>query len=233
MSRRGSQLMANSIRQQARLAMGDLSQPKIYLISSYDGNGSVKVNVTFDPDQRPIESNWMPLGCIGVGNGWGVAVGPEIGDQVLCIFENGDFNSGVVIARLFSTQAQPMPVPSGEIWAVHKTTTSIKFTANGDLDLATHKDLNATVTGNLNATVTGNASISAEIASIVARTSAAITAPIINLGASGQSLKKFVTAAFQALFNGHQHTSSSVGSLTSAPNQTMDSSHLTSTVSGG
>lgn len=234
MSRRGSQLMANSIRQQARMAMSDLSQPKIYLISSYDGKGNVKVNVTFDPNERPVESNWMPLGCIGVGNGWGVAVGPEIGDQVLCIFENGDFSSGVIVARLYSTQAQPMPVPSGEIWAVHKTTTSLKFLNNGDLDISTHNDLNANVAGNLNATVTGNASVSAKIASIVASTSAAITAPIINLGASGQSLLKLVTSALVTLFNNHTHNGGSIGSgVSNPPNQQMGNSHLTSTITGG
>ena len=59
----------------------------------------------------------MPLGAIGIGNGWGVAVGPQIGDQVLVVFEGGDFSSGTIVARVFSVAQQAPAVPSGEIWA--------------------------------------------------------------------------------------------------------------------
>lgn len=62
---------------------------------------------------------------------------------------------------------------------------------------------------------------------------ASVTAPNIYLGASGQTLLAFVTAAFQALFNGHTHTSGSAGAATSAPNQQMDATHMTTTVKGG
>lgn len=163
-------MLANSIRQQARASISDLSLPGVYLISSYDGAGNVKVNVTFDPDVPPQESNWMPLGCIGVGNGWGMMVGPQVGDQVMCVFEQGDFQSGVVVARIYSAQQQAMPVPSGEIWMVHKTTTSIKFLTNGDLDIVGSANLNATVAGNVAANVTGNLTATAAAATVNAPT---------------------------------------------------------------
>lgn len=180
---RGSHELANVVRQMVKQAMADMAWPQIYLISGYDQqNVAVKVNVNIDPTMQPIESNWMPLGAIGVGNGWGVSVGPQIGDQVLVVFENGDINSGVIVARLFSTQAQPMPVPSGEIWAMHSTGSSLKFTTNGDVNLNT--------AGNLNATVAGNAIIKA--ASIVLKN-------------AGTALKALLNSAFATWAAGHSH----------------------------
>lgn len=68
---------------------------------------------------------------------------------------------------------------------------------------------------------------------VTSTASARVTAPSISLGATGQSLLSFVTSAFQALFNQHTHTSAGAGSPTSTPNQTMGSSHMTTTVKGG
>jgi len=56
-----------------------------------------------------------------------------------------------------------------------------------------------------------------------------LTAPVINLAAAGQTLLKFVTSAFQTLFNGHTHASSGAG----IPNQQMTNAHMTTTVKGG
>ena len=63
--------------------------------------------------------------------------------------------------------------------------------------------------------------------------SANVTAPSITLGAAGQTLLAFITSAFQSLFNGHTRTSAASGSPTSAPNQAMTGSHMTTTVKGG
>lgn len=206
--------MSEGIRQQALAAARDTSLPRIATISSYDGKGSVKVNI----QPQNIESGWMPLGAIGVGNGWGVSVGPQIGDQVMVVFAHGDFTSGTIVARIHSVVAQPMPVPTGEIWAVHATTTSIKFLTNGDLDMTTAGNLNATVAGNLTANVTGTASI---------------YAAIVNIGGAVETLRKLVTDAMVAFFNSHTHTSQSPGTPTSVPNQTMGSAELTSVLNAG
>lgn len=56
-----------------------------------------------------------------------------------------------------------------------------------------------------------------------------VTAPVINLAAAGQTLLKFVTEAFQALFNSHTHASGGAG----VPNQPITNSHMTTTVKGG
>lgn len=56
-----------------------------------------------------------------------------------------------------------------------------------------------------------------------------VTAPVINLAAAGQTLLKFVTEAFQSLFNSHTHASGGAG----VPNQPITNSHMTTTVKGG
>lgn len=129
--------LANAIRQQARMAMADYSLPRLATISSYDaGNHAVKVILQpVDPDIGQQESNWMPLGAIGIGNGWGVAVGPQINDQVLVVYENGDFSSGCIVARVFSVAQQAPAVPSGEIWAVHQQGQFLKLTNDGKVTL--------------------------------------------------------------------------------------------------
>lgn len=76
------------------------------------------------------------------------------------------------------------------------------------------------------------ATVNAATATITATTSAAVTAPAITLGASGQTLLSFLTSAFKDLFNTHTHTSAASGSPTSAPNQTAGASHMTTTVKG-
>lgn len=143
--------LANAIRQQARMSTNDYALPRLATISSYDAsNHAVKVILQpVDPELGEQESNWMPLGAIGIGNGWGVAVGPQINDQVMVVYENGDFSSGTIVARVFSVQQQAIPVPSGEIWMVHQSTSALKFLANGDVTLH--------VAGNYTETVTGTA----------------------------------------------------------------------------
>lgn len=232
---RGMDALANAIRQQARMSQNDYALPRLATISSYDAsNHAVKVILQpVDPEIGQQESNWMPLGAIGIGNGWGVAVGPQIGDQVMVVYENGDFSSGSIVGRYFSVAQQAPAVPSGEIWAVHSTGSFIKMVTNGDVNVKTAGNLNATVAGNMSANVTGNASTTATNASVTATGSASITAPSIKIGASGQTLLQFVTSTMVALFNSHTHQSTSPGTPTSTPNQTMGSAQLTSTVSGG
>jgi len=129
--------LANAIRQQARTSQAEFTTPRLATISSYDAsNHAVKVIVQpVDPELGEQESNWMPLGTIGIGNGWGVAVGPQINDQVLVVYENGDFSSGTIVARVFSVAQQAIAVPSGEIWAVHQQGQFLKLTNDGKVTL--------------------------------------------------------------------------------------------------
>lgn len=69
--------------------------------------------------------------------------------------------------------------------------------------------------------------------SITAGGAVSVTAPTITLGSSGETLQSLLTTAAASLFNGHTHTSSSPGSPTSAPNQTMGAAQQTTVVTAG
>jgi phage baseplate assembly protein gpV len=198
--------LTNALRQHGNT---DSTGPRTGTISGYDkDSGTVKV--TIQPEGR--ETNWIQLDCPGVGNGWGVQIGPQVGDEVTVSFDSNDSNLGKVTARHTNSQNRPLPVPSGEIWMVHQSGSLLKFHNDGSVELIASTTLNAT----------------AQTANVMATISANVTAPAINLRASGQTLLKFVTEAFQALFNGHTHASGGSG----VPIQQMDNTHTTTTVKG-
>lgn len=199
------------------------------LVQSYDPN-TYSVKVALQPSGTL--TGWIPIETHAIGNGWGVAYGPAVGDQAVIDFAEGDPESAAVSGFIYSDQDRPPPVPSGELWTVHKSGGYLKFTNDGNVSLNTVGSLNATVGGNMTANVAGNANTNAAQANVTATSSASVTAPTIKLGASGQTLLQFVTSAFVNLFNTHTHPEHDGGN-TSAPNQTMGSSHLTSTITGG
>jgi hypothetical protein len=73
--------------------------------------------------------------------------------------------------------------------------------------------------------------VQAPTVNVIAASVANVTAPAINLGASGQTLLALVTSTFTALFNSHTHTNGA--GTTGGPNSTMGAGHMTTTVKGG
>jgi uncharacterized protein involved in type VI secretion and phage assembly len=113
--------MTNVMRAHAMMAGQSRQGTRLAVVSAYDP-ATYRVKVQFMPaneDGDVPESGWIPLGAIGVGNNWGVLVGPSIGDQIEVEFQDGAQDAGIAAMRLFSTQAVPPKVPSGEIWFVH------------------------------------------------------------------------------------------------------------------
>lgn len=116
-----------------RLHQGDGSTgPRSGTISSYD-DGSHMVKVQIQPEG--FETGWIQLNALGVGNGWGVLSGPQVGDEVTVSFDNGDPNLGRITGRHFSDSAPPPAVPSGETWIVHKSGSLLKFHNDGTVTL--------------------------------------------------------------------------------------------------
>lgn len=143
----------------AQMAAAGVAKPRLGLVSSYDPTAyAVKVKLQPAPADDPeLETGWMPIWSPWVGNQWGLYCPPQVGDQVLVLFEEGDVERGVCIGGLFSDVDRPLSgVPSKEFWLVHESGSSLKFTNDGSVALNVQKDLTATVAGNATVNVTGD-----------------------------------------------------------------------------
>ncbi len=125
-----SQALANAVRGQA-LALSNLrSFNRKGLVSGYDPARHA-VKVTLQPEG--YETGWMPLGAVWVGAQFGMLAGPTLGDMVEVSFEDGAHDAGAVGLRFFNDEDTPPQVPSGELWIVHASGASAKFTNDGAL----------------------------------------------------------------------------------------------------
>lgn len=116
-----------------RLHRGDgSSAPRKGTISGYDPT-SHSVKVTVQPEG--FDTGWIQLSALGVGNGWGVLTGPQLGDEVAVSFDGGDLNLGHVTGRYFSDANPPPAVPSGETWIMHQSGSLLKFKNDGTVSL--------------------------------------------------------------------------------------------------
>lgn len=205
--------LANAIRSQASLSGMDLSEAHWGEISSYDPyTGAVKINLLPEGE----ESGWMALGGIGVGNGSGVFVGPNMGDMVLAVFAGGDFNSGTIIGRFYSVKNQAMGVPAGEIWARHATGSSVKLLNGGNVEANATGDANVTAVGSINLTAPN----------IVLNGAIILNGPISQTNTEGGSTEAHligpvtvdndVTAEGKSL-SGHHHRENGAGNETDPP----------------
>src|SRR5580698_6400074 len=96
--------MTNLMRAHASMAGQQRQGTRVGQVSAYNP-ATYSVKVQFPPaseDGTLPESGWIPLGTVGVGNNWGVLVGPSIGDQAEVEFQDGAQDAGVASTRLFS-----------------------------------------------------------------------------------------------------------------------------------
>lgn len=101
-------------------------------ISGYDPDSHC-VKVTIQPEG--YDTGWIQLSALGVGNGWGILTGPQLGDEVSVAFDDGDPNLGKVTGRFFSDVNPPPAVPSGETWLLHVSGSILKFSNDGTVTL--------------------------------------------------------------------------------------------------
>ncbi|OJY66453.1 phage baseplate assembly protein V [Rhizobium sp. 60-20] len=81
-------------------------------ITAYDPNRHA-VKAQLQPEG--VETGWMPIGTAHVGNGFGIAIGPQIGDQIVVGFHDGDPEAPYMKARLHSDQERPPVAQAGEM----------------------------------------------------------------------------------------------------------------------
>ena len=171
----GHHALAEAMRRHGQSPGNAYSQPRYGKVSGYSP-ALHAVKVEFQPEG--VISGWMPLGTAGIGNGWGIAIGPEIGDQVLVVFPEGDFSSGVVVARMYSVAQPPPVVAHGEIVIQHSSGALLRFNADGSITLTAPGNLNVTaaatnITGPVN--ITGNLVVNGTVSG-----TSTITAPSVN-----------------------------------------------------
>jgi phage baseplate assembly protein gpV len=92
-------------------------------------NARYGVVTSYDPEKHAakvkikpfdVETGWLPIQAHHVGNGWGIVVGLQIGDQVKITHNNGDFEIGEITARVHDDESKPPQVKSGEILIKHE-----------------------------------------------------------------------------------------------------------------
>lgn len=149
----------NAMRREAATTGQESAGTRLGTISGYDASNYL-AKVLLQPDG--IETGWLPIAAIGVGNGWGIQVAPNIGDMVEVEFQDGGIDAGLITGRFFNNSARPNAVPTGEVWLVHKGGQFIKMLGDGSISSsgtwnhtgAMNVAGNVAITGN--ETVTGN-----------------------------------------------------------------------------
>jgi phage baseplate assembly protein V len=172
------------------------------------GKGEVKVKFPWlhENDGEEKESNWARIATTMAGNDRGTFFMPEVGDEVLVAFEQGDFNHPYVVGFLWNGQDKPpaddinkrtIKTTSGHILefddntAVEKITIKspsgqmikIADTPPGSITIST-KNPGACI--NID-TVAGTAKIDCLNATILAKTNVTIQAPMITFGGTVQA----------------------------------------------
>lgn len=144
--------LQNVMRAQALLAAQGHQSARMGIVSAYDPS-TYSVKVQFPPDAS--ETGWIPLTAIGTGQGWGVCVGPSVGDQVAVAFQEGSADAGAVLGRLFDNLSVPPAVPSGEIWLVHAKGAFFKLTNDGKATFSDAHGASVALNGDGTVTSTG------------------------------------------------------------------------------
>ncbi len=74
---------------------------------NHDPTSQGRVKIKLPYLSGDLEGNWAPLTSVMAGNGRGLFMVPEVGDEVLVIFEHGDTNYPYVIGALWNGMDQP------------------------------------------------------------------------------------------------------------------------------
>lgn len=165
----------NLIRREVALYMASRATSRPGIVKSYDP-ATHSAKVAYQPEDTL--SGWIPVGSHGVGSGFGVAFAPNIGDQVMVHFFEGEQETGVIGLRLFSTQDVPPNIPAGGMCATDSTGSGIIFPNDGSGTVKTTGTITVTVGGDAEINIAGDANVSIAGAGT-------ITAATLDLGGPG------------------------------------------------
>lgn len=123
--------LLNVMKLQSVLASGT-SRTRAALVSSYDPDNYC-CKVVLQPDG--VETGWLPIGAMGVGNGWGLFIPPNIDDEVEVRYHEDDLDCGYVALRFYNNEDRPVKAESGVIYLIHKSGSYLKFENNGSVKM--------------------------------------------------------------------------------------------------
>jgi hypothetical protein len=148
--------MINQIKRVVSEFLSNLTFAKYGHVSAYNPN-NYTVKVMLLPEQ--VETGFIPLATIWVGNNLGAVFGPAIGDSVKLDFIDGSVQAMVVNGRFFNNTAAPPVVQSGQAAFVDSQGSYIRLNNDGSITMGAPNGITTTtplLTQNGNATVTGN-----------------------------------------------------------------------------
>ena len=196
--------MINHIKRVVSEFMSGLFIARYGTVSSFNpADYTVKVQI----QPEGTQTGFIPLTAPWVGNNFGAVFGPQVGDQVLVHFVDGNLQASIAGGRTFSNAALPPPVQSGQAAIVDSHGAYVRLNNDGTITAGAPTSItltapNAYLHGNLtvsqNLTVQGNQSNSGTIA---ASGTISSSTDVVANGKSG---------------HGHTHTVS--GTVSSAPN---------------
>ena len=209
--------LQNAMTQRAMLAAAQKISRMHGLVQSYDP-GTYSVKVALQPSGTL--TGWIPIETHAIGNGWGVAYGPAIGDQAIVDFADGDPEAATVSGFIYSDQDRPPPVPSGELWTVHKSGAFVKLTNDGKLTLVDKAGSTVVLNGDNTGTMSFSAGLTINANTQINGTLKASGDITDNSGTNSRTM-----AGMRSVYNTHTHPVTNVqgGSSTitsNAPNQT-------------
>lgn len=130
--------LRNAIAQSGELSAAQYEPGAKGLVSSYDPK-AYAVKLRLQPSD--VETGWLPIKALQAGADFGVYAAPNLGDQMVIEFENGDAQVGMVSGSLPSKQDRPPEVAAGEILIKHKSGAFLRFAADGDIEFKTEGEI--------------------------------------------------------------------------------------------
>ena len=82
-----------------------------------------------------LETDFIRVGSQYVGAGWGLWSRLHVGNEVLVVFPNGDFNNGIVVCCLYSEECDPAPAEGTNLALVHQSGSVLRFDQAGNVML--------------------------------------------------------------------------------------------------
>lgn len=122
------QRFLNALKAQAAALDAAHGKPRFGTVVSVDPARHA-ARVSLQPEG--VMTGWLPVLSPWVGAGWGMAVPPSPGQQVLVLPQDGEGEHGIVVGGAWSDAAPTPGAPVGELWMVHQSGSFLKLQNDG------------------------------------------------------------------------------------------------------